>query len=130
MVALRMNDRYVSLAPARSYSAFFACRTLSTRWKFTSNTVWTCAEVRRLATMCSAIFRRITDIGTVCPASPAPLDLVPDGRTDWRLGRGRDGAGSAPRRWAARRPVAARRCRRRGCRPARRRRRSRECRPW
>ena len=40
--------------------------------KFTSNTVCTCAEVRRLSTMCSAIFFRITDIGsTRSPASPS-----------------------------------------------------------
>ena len=32
--------------------------------KFTSNTVCTCADVRRLSTMWSAIFLRITDIGS------------------------------------------------------------------
>ena len=62
--AFKMNDRYVSFAPARSYSAFFASRTCATRPKFTSKTECTCAEVRRLAIMCSAIRFRITDIGT------------------------------------------------------------------
>ena len=39
----------MSLAPARSYSAFFASRICATREKFTSNTECTCADVRRLS---------------------------------------------------------------------------------
>src|SRR5436190_13036928 len=70
-VALRMNDRYVSFAPARSYSAFLASRICATRWKLTSNTECTCADVRRLTIMCSAIFLRIVDIGALWPARAA-----------------------------------------------------------
>src|SRR5688572_21769553 len=84
--ALTMNDRYVSFAPARSYSAFFASRTCATRPKFTSNTEWTWADVRRLRIMCSAIFLRMTDIGTDVPARPA--DPAPGDAG------GREGAGA------------------------------------
>ena len=65
-----MNARYVSFAPARSNSAFWACRAAATRVKSTSNTECTCADVRRLYIMCSAILRRITDIGCTSTASP------------------------------------------------------------
>ena len=54
---------YVSLAPTRSYSPFFCCLIFSMVEKFTWKTEWTCAEVRRLNTMCSAIFLRITESG-------------------------------------------------------------------
>ena len=56
--------------PARSYSAFFCSRSCATRAKFTSNTECTWADVRRLSTMCSAIFFRITPIGTISTRSP------------------------------------------------------------
>jgi len=52
----------VTLTPARSNSAFFASRIFAIREKFTSKTEWTCAEVRRLTTMCSAMRLRIGDI--------------------------------------------------------------------
>src|SRR3984893_16575232 len=65
-----MNERKVSLAPASSYSAFFAWRSCATRVKFTSNTECTWADVRRLMIMCSAIFLRITDIGCTWPGTP------------------------------------------------------------
>src|SRR3989442_8300748 len=65
-----MNAMNVNLAPRRSYSAFFAWRIFSTVEKFTWNTEWTCADVRRLRTMCSAIFLRITDIGWMSTRSP------------------------------------------------------------
>ena len=60
--ALMMNDMYVSFAPARSNSAFFFPRICATREKLTSNTECTCADVRRLSIMCSAMRLRITDI--------------------------------------------------------------------
>src|SRR6185295_12268181 len=72
-----MNDRNVSLAPLRSNSAFLASRICATREKLTSNTECTCADVRRLATMCSAIRLRIGDIfSTRSPAPDAPACLA------------------------------------------------------
>ena len=87
-----MNDRYVSLAPARSYSAFFASRICATREKFTSNTECTCADVRRLSTMCSAIRLRIDGHRLrLTPGNPAARQAVKErgGR------RGRAAAGRA-----------------------------------
>ena len=72
--ALMMNERYVSFAPARWYSAPLASRICATRVKFTSNTECTWADVRRLVIMCSAIFLRITDIGCTWPGTPLPRD--------------------------------------------------------
>ena len=68
--ALRMNERNVSFAPAASNSAFFASRIFATREKLTSKTECTCADVRRLMTMCSAILFRITDILTISTTGP------------------------------------------------------------
>jgi hypothetical protein len=62
----------VSLAPTRSYSAFFCCRIFSTVEKLTWNTEWTCADVRRLSTMCSAIFFRITESGLTSTRASGP----------------------------------------------------------
>ena len=45
-------------------------RSALTRPKFTSYTEYTCGEVCALSTMCSAIFLRITLIGTICTFSP------------------------------------------------------------
>src|SRR5438034_76031 len=71
-----MIGRYVSFAQARSYSAFFSSRTWATRQKLISKTEWTCADVRRLSTMCSAIFLRMTDIGTTLPGTGPPAGFV------------------------------------------------------
>ena len=66
------------MAPARSYSAFFASRSFDTREKSTSNTEWTCADVRRLAIMCSAILRRMIVIGTTSsPGLTTPVGAGP-----------------------------------------------------
>jgi hypothetical protein len=47
-----------------------AARNAATRPKLTSYTEYTCGEVCALSTMCSAIFRRITLIGTTFTVSP------------------------------------------------------------
>ena len=61
--AFRMKERKVSLAPARFVLRLLGfSRIFATREKLTSNTECTCADVRRLMTMCSAIRFRITDI--------------------------------------------------------------------
>ena len=85
-----MNAVNVSFAPAASYSAFFFSRSAATRAKFTSYTEYTCGDVCALSTMCSAIFLRMTLIGTT-------LDVLA------RLERRARGAGTAARRLRRRR---------------------------
>ena len=53
-----------------SYSAFFFLRISSIRPKSTSYAEYTCGDVRRLITMWSAIFLRITPIGSMRTFSP------------------------------------------------------------
>src|ERR1700730_5003586 len=91
-----MNERKVSLAPASSYSAFFASRIWATRVKFTSNTECTWADVRRLMIMCSAIFLRITDMGCTWPGTPPTRGGGPD-VLDGGLAGGGAMPGSGPR---------------------------------
>ncbi len=62
------NGRMLTFTPAASYWAFRALRRASTCPQSTRNTECAWADVRRLAIMCSAIFRRIAVIGsTVSP---------------------------------------------------------------
>src|SRR5262245_37593951 len=70
-VALAMSAVNDSLAPLRSYSAFFLSRSCESRWKSTSYTEYTCGEVCALITMCSAIFLRMIVIGTISTRSPS-----------------------------------------------------------
>src|SRR5262245_913094 len=58
------NGVTVSFTPERSNSAFIFSRAFKTFVTSTSKNVVTCAEVRRLITMCSAIELRIVVIGT------------------------------------------------------------------
>src|SRR5262245_20515512 len=71
----------VSFAPYRSsYVPLYFSRSLTTRVMSTSNTEWTCADVRRDSIMCSAIFFRIADIGPrstrAPPANEGPAAFV------------------------------------------------------
>ena len=69
--AFTMNGVGVSFTPWRSWKAlWFSSRRRITRLMSTSKTVVTWAEVRRLMTMCSAIFLRMGLIGTTETRSP------------------------------------------------------------
>ena len=68
--ALAMNGEVRQLGARRARTRPSSPRaTCATRVKLTSNTECTCADVRRLSTMCSAIFLRMTAIGTISTRS-------------------------------------------------------------
>src|SRR6185436_9872568 len=74
-VALTMNGMYVSLTPLRSwYCCLYLWRRCATRDMSTSETVVTCAEMRFDVTMCSDVFLRIGNMGTISTRSPGWWD--------------------------------------------------------
>src|SRR6185503_9458500 len=89
-VALTMNGMYVSLTPLRSwYCCLYLLRRCATRDMSISETVVTCAEMRFDITMCSDVFLRMGNMGTISTRSP--------GWWDGTKGAGADvGAGLAP----------------------------------
>ena len=67
------NGVKVSLLPvACSNLAFIFSRSFTMRVTSTSKTPCTCALVRFDITMCSAIFLRMTDMGTISPGVTPP----------------------------------------------------------
>src|SRR5262249_27266789 len=78
--------------PERSNSAFIFSRAFKTFVQSTSNNVVTCAEVRRLITMCSAIDFRIVVIGT---RSTSPVKVTAGAGAGDGAGAGAAGAGLA-----------------------------------
>src|SRR6185295_11916210 len=70
-VALTMNGMCVSLTPLRSwYCCLYLWRRCATRDMSTSETVVTCAEMRFDVTMCSDVFLRMGNMGTISTRSP------------------------------------------------------------
>src|SRR4029077_1496387 len=70
-VALTMNGMYVSLTPLRSwYCCLYLWRRCATRDMSISETVVTCAEMRFDITMCSDVFLRMGNMGTISTRSP------------------------------------------------------------
>src|SRR5262245_5233815 len=93
-VALMTNGMYVSRMPLRSsYRTRCAWRSWSTRVMSISKTVVTWAEVRFESTMCSAVFLRIGDMGTISTREPGPEGAGPAaGADDGDAGGGAAGA--------------------------------------
>src|SRR4029450_7749655 len=69
--AFSTNGTYVSRTPRSSNEALCLWRRWSIREKSISNTVETWAEMRLESTMCSAVFLRIGDLGTIWTRGPA-----------------------------------------------------------
>src|SRR5581483_2288486 len=102
VTALITKGRKVILTPLRaSKSPLMRSRSLAMFVKSTSKKVVTCAEVRLLVTMCSAIFFRIRLIGSTLTRSPGANALTAGaagagaGAGAFAAGAGADGAGGA-----------------------------------
>ena len=71
-VRAAMKAMKVSFTPAFSYSTFFAARSSAMCEKSTWNTECAWADVRRLSTMCSAIFLRMVESVSTRSFGPTP----------------------------------------------------------